>query len=65
MEQYKLLDKVKQFDLIQAFHESVVLEIDHIPKPRNIAKAKYRIVQDGKYFFKYILKERILLRLHK
>jgi hypothetical protein len=37
--------------LIQAFHESVVLEIDHIPKPRNIAKAKYRIVQDGKYFF--------------
>lgn len=34
-EQCKLLGKVMQHDLIQAFHENGVLEIDHIPTPIN------------------------------
>lgn len=40
MEQCKVLDKVKQPDLIQAFHENVVHEIDHIPKPKDITEFK-------------------------
>ncbi len=36
MEQCKFLDKVVQDDWIQAFHGNVVLEIDHIQKPKHI-----------------------------
>ncbi len=39
MEQCRFLDIVKQYDLNQAFHENVELEIDHIQKPRNIDKS--------------------------
>ena len=50
MEQYKSLDKAKQFDLTRAFHESDEHEIDRIPKPVNKQKGAQSFFPLSKLF---------------